>query len=68
MASQTVSRGAKAQLKACAFTRGGYAFAGWAKSAALAKKGTVAYKDKAAVRNLAVSGKSVTLYAVWKRR
>ncbi|MBR0056173.1 MAG: InlB B-repeat-containing protein [Kiritimatiellae bacterium] len=68
MASQPVSRGAKAQLRACAFTRGGYAFAGWAKSAALAKKGTVAYKNKAAVKNLAASGKSVTLYAVWKRR
>ena len=68
MASQTVSRGAKAQLKACAFTHDGYKFAGWAKSAALAKKGTVAYKNRASVKNLAASGKSVTVYAVWKRK
>ncbi|MBO7683815.1 MAG: leucine-rich repeat protein [Kiritimatiellae bacterium] len=49
-------------LTANAFKRTGYKFSGWAKS----KSGSVAYKDKASVKNLtAVSGKTVALYAVW---
>jgi uncharacterized repeat protein (TIGR02543 family) len=44
------------------FTRMGYAFAGWAKSAG----GTVAYTDKQSVVNLsAEDGAAVTLYAKW---
>ena len=50
-------------LTANAFKRTGYKFSGWAKS----KSGSVAYKNKASVKNLtAVSGKTVALYAVWK--
>jgi len=37
-------------------------FAGWAEK----KTGAVKYKNKAKVKDLAKSGKSVTLYAVWK--
>ena len=51
-------------LRANTFKRTGYKFAGWAKK----KKGTVAYKNKAKVKNLtAKNGKAVTLYAKWKR-
>ena len=47
-----------------AFKRTGYKFSGWAKS----KSGKVAYKNKAKVKNLtATNGKTVTLYAVWKK-
>ena len=51
-------------LRANAFKRTGYKFKGWAKT----KKGKVAYKNKAKVKNLtATKGKTVTLYAVWKK-
>ena len=51
-------------LTANAFTKAKYKFAGWAKT----KNGKVAYKNKAKVKNLtATNGKTVTLYAVWKK-
>ena len=51
-------------LRANTFKRAKYAFAGWAKS----KNGAVVYKNKAKVKNLASeSGKTVTLYAKWKK-
>ena len=50
------------------FKRKGYTFKGWAKSAALAKKGKVTYKNKQTVKNLVTNGKTVKLYAVWKKK
>ena len=51
-------------LRANAFKRTSYKFKGWAKT----KKGKVAYKNKAKVKNLTdKNGKTVTLYAVWKK-
>ena len=51
-------------LRANAFKRTRYKFKGWAKT----KKGKVAYKNKAKVKNLTdKNGKTVTLYAVWKK-
>ena len=44
----------------------GKKFAGWATSKANAKAGKVKYKNKAAVKNLLATGKTVKLYAVWK--
>ena len=56
--------GKAAKLSANKFKRNGYAFKGWAKS----KKGKVVYKNKAKVKNLTdKNGKTVTLYAVWKK-
>ena len=46
------------------FTRYGYTFQGWARSA-VPPYGTVELTDQQAVRNLAPSGGSITLYAVW---
>ena len=64
MAAQTVTRDVAAKLRANAFTRTGYAFAGWARSAG----GAVAYANGASVKNLAAAGGSVTLYAKWTPR
>ena len=51
-------------LRANTFKRSRYKFAGWAKK----KNGKVAYKNKAKVKNLTdKDGKTVTLYAVWKK-
>ena len=58
---QTVSCGAKTALATNGFTRAGFRFAGWTTK----KGGKVVYKNAAAVKDLAKSGKSVTLYAVW---
>ena len=68
MAKQTFQYGKKKKLKANAFKRDGYKFAGWAKSKAKAKAGKVAYKNKKAVKNLVRNGKTVKLYAVWKKK
>lgn len=52
-------------LPANAFTRKGYKFAGWATT----PNGPVKYKNKAAVKNLtSKNGKTVTLYAKWKKK
>ena len=56
------------KLSANKFKRNGYAFKGWAKSKADAKKGKVAYKNKKKVKNLVTNGKTVKLYAVWKKK
>ena len=63
MADQTISCGKTANLSANAFTRKGYVFLGWAKTA----KGAVAYKDKAGVRDLAPAGARATLHAKWAK-
>ena len=46
----------------------GKKFAGWATSKANAKKGVVKYKNKQSVKNLVTTGKTVKLYAVWKKK
>lgn len=63
---QTMIYGKAAKLAANKFTRKGFVFKGWAKSAALAKKGKVNYKNKQSVKDLVKDGKTVKLYAVWK--
>ena len=64
MPAQTMTYGKKKNLTANKFKRTGYSFKGWAKS----KKGKVAYKNKASVKNLVANGKTVKLYAVWKKK
>ena len=61
MAAQGMTYGKAANLRKNAFTRTGYTFAGWGKTA----DGAVAYKDAANVKNLRSDGGTVTLYAVW---
>ena len=62
MADQPMTYDQSAALRANAFARTGYTFAGWATSASGAK----AYADGASVENLAsAQGATVTLYAVW---
>ena len=69
MAVQTFKYGTAANLAACKFTAPkGRKFAGWATSAANAKAGKVKYKNKQAVKNLLLNGKTVKLYAVWKKK
>ncbi len=68
MAAQKMTYGKAKKLSANKFTRKGYVFRGWAKSKALAKKGKVAYKNKKSVKNLLKNGKTVKLYAVWKKK
>ena len=64
MKTLSATYGKNVTLRANAFKRTGYKFAGWAKT----KKGKVVYKNKAKVKNLtATKGKTVTLYAVWKK-
>ena len=46
----------------------GKKFVGWAKSKSAAKKGQVTYKNKQKVKNLLITGKTVKLYAVWKKK
>ncbi|MBO7721595.1 MAG: InlB B-repeat-containing protein [Kiritimatiellae bacterium] len=62
MADQQFEYGSAQRLRANAFTRSGYAFAGWAGSSA----GAAVYANNAVVSNLAsTAGAAVTLYAVW---
>ena len=68
MSEETFTYGKKKKLSKNKFKRKGYVFKGWAKSKALAKKGKVAYKNKQAVKNLVTNGKTVKLYAVWKKK
>ena len=64
MGSITASYGKTVKLPANAFKKSGYKFKGWATK----KGGTVAYKNKAEVKNLTYkNGETVTLYAVWKK-
>jgi len=59
--TQTMNCGAKTALATNGFTRAGFRFAGWTTK----KGGKVVYKNAATVKDLAKSGKSATLYAVW---
>ena len=68
MPELTMTYGKKKNLTANKFKRTGYVFKGWAKSKALTNKGKVAYKNKASVKNLVTNGKTVKLYAVWKKK
>ena len=68
MTAQTMTYGKAKKLSANKFKKKGCVFKGWAKSKALAKKGKIAYKNKKAVKNLVKNGKTVKLYAVWKKK
>ncbi len=68
MAVQKMTYGKAKRLTANKFKRDGFVFKGWAKSKKLAKKGKVAYKNKKKVKNLVTTGKTVKLYAVWKKK
>lgn len=63
MASATFSVGKDTNLAANIFTRVGYTFLGWSKTAGAT---TATYSDKAPVADLAGGATSVTFYAVWK--
>ena len=64
MAAQKMVYGKAAQLSANTFKRAGHVFKGWAKT----KTGAVVYKNKKKVKNLVKDGKTVKLYAVWKKK
>jgi uncharacterized repeat protein (TIGR02543 family) len=69
MAAEAMTYGKAKKLTANKFKAPkGKKFAGWATSKANAKKGVVKYKDKASVKNLVTTGKTVKLYAVWKKK
>ena len=68
MAVQKFTYGKPKKLSKNKFKRKGYVFKGWAKSKKLAKKGKVAYKNRKKVKNLVTNGKTVKLYAVWKKK
>ncbi len=67
-AVQKFAYGKAKRLAKNKFKRKGYVFKGWAKSKALAKKGKVAFKNRKKVKNLVANGKTVKLYAVWKKK
>ena len=65
MADQSMTYDSKTALRANAFTRTGYTFAGWR----LEASGSVAYADRAQVSNLTGAPNGVvSLYAVWKEK
>lgn len=64
MSVQTIVRDNATALKANKFTRNGYTFAGW--NTKKNGKGQ-SFKNKAKVGNLAKAGKTVALYAQWKK-
>ncbi|MCQ2355074.1 MAG: InlB B-repeat-containing protein, partial [Clostridia bacterium] len=64
MANLAMTYGTAKALTKNAFTRSGYTFLGWAKTADAA---TAAYTDAKSVKNLtSTAGETVTLYAVWQ--
>ena len=63
MATKTYDSLTKYTLPSVGFKKAGYTFAGWATSA----KGKVVYQNKASVRAAAYPGKTLTLYAQWKK-
>lgn len=64
MKNQSIACGKSVKLTANAFKRTGYAFNGWS----FKKNGDgVRYKDKEAVTDLSIAGKTITLYAQWKK-
>jgi uncharacterized repeat protein (TIGR02543 family) len=66
MSTKTCKYSKSYQLAANKFTKKGYTFAGWNTK----KDGTgKTYKNKASIKNLASkSGKTITLYAQWKKK
>ena len=68
MATESMTYGKAKKLSANKFKRTGFVFQGWAKSKADAKAGKVAYANKKSVKNLVTNGKTVKLYAVWKKK
>ena len=62
MKAQTANTAASVALSANAFKRAGYEFLGWSTSKTATK---ATYTNKQKVKDLAKTGKSVTLYAVW---
>ncbi len=66
MDNQAFTYDAAQNLTACAFTKTGYSFGGWATSQANADAGTKAYDNEESVSNLAsAQGAVVDLYAIW---
>ena len=64
MSAQTMARDTSTALKANTFKRKGYTFASWNTK----KNGTGKnYGNKVRVKNLGAPGKTVTLYAKWKK-
>jgi hypothetical protein len=68
MPRQTFTYGESQNLVRNRFKRKGYVFGGWAIRDPLATVRKVAYKDGQRVKNLSADGRTVKLYAVWKRR
>ena len=68
MKVQAMTYGKAKKLSANKFKREGYVFKGWATSKSNARKGKVKYKNKKSVKNLVMNGKTVKLYAVWKKQ
>lgn len=62
MPNQTLQYDTYANLNANTFTRTGYEFIGWSTTS----NGSVVYKDKQSVINIAQPQETITLYAVWK--
>ena len=68
MSNLAITYDTSKNLTPCSYTVAGYAFQGWATSAARANAGTVDYSNAQSVKNLtATNGGTVTLYAVWKQ-
>ena len=68
MHGATFAYGEEGELPACAFTRDGYRFAGWAKSDHQATRKKPAFRDRQTVKNLSRNGGTVVLYAVWVKK
>jgi uncharacterized repeat protein (TIGR02543 family) len=68
MPVQKFTYGKAQKLASNKFTRKGYVFGGWAIRDPLATVPKVAYRNGQAVKNLSIDGRTVKLYAVWKRR
>jgi uncharacterized repeat protein (TIGR02543 family) len=68
MPRQTFTYGESQNLRKNKFIRKGYVFGGWAISDPLATIPKVAYKNGQKIKNLTTDGRTVRLYAVWKRR
>ena len=64
MPAQTASCGASVKLNANKFTRPGWVFLGWAKTAG----GAVVWKNGQAVKNLSAAGGTAKLYAKWAKK
>ena len=62
MAAQTVTSGTASALNANAFTRSGYVFIGWAKTAAATD-----YDYADGYSSFMIQAPAITLYAVWKQ-